>query len=79
MQRLAQERRIKRSALYRKRFKITFRRFHAPCGACRQILWEFCGDIWVHVASPGRGGRAGKATSYRMSDLLPVPFDGRNL
>ena len=51
----------------------------APCGPCRQILWEFCGDIWVHVARPGRGGRAGKATSYRMSELLPVPFDGRNL
>jgi cytidine deaminase len=46
----------------------------APCGPCRQILWEFCGDIWVHVARPGR-----KARSYRMSELLPVPFDGRNL
>ena len=46
----------------------------APCGACRQILWEFCGDIWVHVARPGR-----KARSHRMSDLLPVAFDGRNL
>jgi cytidine deaminase len=46
----------------------------APCGPCRQILWEFCGDIWVHVARPGR-----KAKSYRMSELLPVPFDGRNL
>jgi len=51
----------------------------APCGPCRQILWEFCGDIWVFVARPGRPGRAGKATSYRMSELLPVPFDGRNL
>jgi cytidine deaminase len=47
----------------------------APCGACRQILWEFCGDIWVHVARPGRG----KAKSHRMSELLPIPFDGRNL
>jgi cytidine deaminase len=46
----------------------------APCGPCRQILWEFCGDIWVHMARPGR-----KATSYRMSELLPLPFDGRNL
>jgi cytidine deaminase len=45
-----------------------------PCGPCRQILWEFCGDIWVHMARPGR-----KATSYRMSELLPLPFDGRNL
>ena len=46
----------------------------APCGPCRQILWEFCGDIWVHMARPGR-----KATSHRMSELLPLPFDGRNL
>jgi cytidine deaminase len=43
----------------------------APCGPCRQILWEFCGDIWVHLARPG--GR--RAKSYRMSQLLPVPFD----
>ncbi len=21
----------------------------APCGACRQVLWELCGDIWVHL------------------------------
>ena len=21
----------------------------APCGPCRQILWELCGDIWVHM------------------------------
>lgn len=47
-----------------------------PCGACRQILWEFCGDIWVHLSRPGRRG---KTTSYRMSKLLPLPFDGRNL
>jgi cytidine deaminase len=46
----------------------------APCGPCRQILWEFCGDIWVHIARPGR-----KAKSYRMSELLPVPFDDRHL
>ena len=46
----------------------------APCGSCRQILWEFCGDIWVHLARPGR-----KTTSHRMSELLPLAFDGRNL
>jgi len=46
----------------------------APCGPCRQILWEFCGDIWVHLARPGR-----KTTSHRMSELLPLAFDGRNL
>ena len=54
-------------------------RLTAPCGPCRQILWEFCGDIWVHMARAGRAGRALKPTSYRMSELLPLPFDGRNL
>ena len=47
----------------------------APCGPCRQILWEFCGDIVVHLeGAKGRDGR-----SYRLSELLPLPFDARNL
>jgi cytidine deaminase len=41
-----------------------------PCGACRQILWEFCGDIEVILTNP-RGGRE----SLRLSELLPRPFD----
>ncbi len=41
-----------------------------PCGACRQILWEFCGDIEVILAGPG-----GKIEQYQMKDLLPRPFD----
>ena len=45
-----------------------------PCGACRQVIWEFCGDIEV-VLSNLRGKRA----SYRMRDLLPLPFDRRFL
>jgi len=45
-----------------------------PCGACRQLIWEFCGDIEV-VLSNLRGKRA----SYRMGDLLPLPFDQRFL
>jgi cytidine deaminase len=46
----------------------------APCGPCRQILWEFCGDIWVHMVDLGE-----KSLTVRMSDLLPYPFDRRNL
>jgi cytidine deaminase len=42
----------------------------APCGPCRQIIWEFCGDIWVHMV-----GRGGKAKTWRMRELLPLPFD----
>jgi len=45
----------------------------APCGPCRQILWEFCGDIWVHMANLQRLSR-----SVRLSELLPMPFDRRS-
>ena len=41
-----------------------------PCGACRQIIWEFCGDIPVVLAN-----LRGEAETLRMSDLLPRPFD----
>jgi cytidine deaminase len=42
-----------------------------PCGSCRQILWEFCGDAEVLLAN-----LSGKFERYRMSALLPKPFDG---
>jgi cytidine deaminase len=41
-----------------------------PCGACRQILWEFCGDIEVVLAN-----LSGKAETLRLAELLPRPFD----
>ncbi|HEV7968172.1 MAG TPA: cytidine deaminase [Candidatus Acidoferrales bacterium] len=41
-----------------------------PCGACRQILWEFCGDAEVLLANLND-----KVERYRMSALLPKPFD----
>jgi cytidine deaminase len=45
-----------------------------PCGPCRQILWEFCGDIEVILANlTDEKGR------YRVKDLLPLPFDARLL
>jgi cytidine deaminase len=51
------------------------RRPAAPCGPCRQLLWEFCGDIWVHMADV----RGRKVISHRVKELLPLPFDSRNL
>lgn len=45
-------------------------RLTPPCGACRQIIWEFCRDVPVVLADL-RGNRA----EYRMSQLLPEPFD----
>jgi len=41
-----------------------------PCGACRQILWEFCGDIEILLCNP-----RGKSESLRLKDLLPRAFD----
>lgn len=45
-----------------------------PCGPCRQLLWEYCGDIEVILAN-----LAGPAGRHRMSALLPLPFDQRLL
>ena len=45
-----------------------------PCGPCRQLLWEYAGDIEVIIANTSTTlGR------YRMADLLPLPFDRRLL
>jgi cytidine deaminase len=41
-----------------------------PCGACRQILWEFCGDLEIVLLNP-RGARE----TLRLSNLFPRPFD----
>jgi cytidine deaminase len=41
-----------------------------PCGACRQILWEFCGDVDVTLVNP-----AGKTETFRLKDIFPRPFD----
>lgn len=46
----------------------------APCGPCRQILWEFCGDVWVHMEN-----LKGRSKTLRMAELLPLPFDDGNL
>jgi cytidine deaminase len=45
-----------------------------PCGPCRQILWELCGDIWVHLE-----GLRGPGKTLRLSELLPLPFDRTSL
>jgi cytidine deaminase len=45
-----------------------------PCGPCRQILWEFGGDIEVVLANLTR-----ETGRHALSDLLPLPFDARLL
>ncbi len=41
-----------------------------PCGSCRQVLWELCGNIWVHTAD-----LKGHKKTMRLATLLPEPFD----
>jgi len=45
-----------------------------PCGACRQILWEFAGDLEIVLAN-----RLRVAATHKMSDLLPHAFDDKFL
>ena len=45
-----------------------------PCGPCRQLLWEYCGDIPVVMAN-----LTTTTATLQMGDLLPWPFDGRLL
>ena len=45
-----------------------------PCGPCRQLLWEYCGDIDIIL-----GNLDGPKGRHRLSALLPMPFDARLL
>jgi cytidine deaminase len=46
----------------------------APCGACRQLIWEFCGDVPVILAN-----LKGKVETIAMRELFPKPFDASSL
>ena len=45
-----------------------------PCGACRQVIWEFCGEIPVTLSN-----LQGKTETLRMGELLPRAFDSNFL
>jgi cytidine deaminase len=62
-------RRFKRVAVAADTDKLT-----PPCGACRQILWEFCGDVEIALVNP-----RGRIETYRLKELFPKPFDGSYL
>ena len=49
-------------------------RLTPPCGACRQVIWEFCGDIPVILAN-----LKGKVEHETAGKLLPRPFDKTHL
>lgn len=41
-----------------------------PCGACRQLLWEFAGDIEVILVNP-----EGRRETHQLKTLFPEAFD----
>ncbi len=45
-----------------------------PCGACRQVLWEFAPDAEVILAN-----LTGTVLRYTMRELLPAAFDAKQL
>ncbi len=45
-----------------------------PCGACRQVIWDLCGDIPIYIAD--ENGKRDETTS---KTLLPKAFDGNSL
>lgn len=45
-----------------------------PCGACRQILWEFCSDIEIVLVNP-----RGKTETLSLKELFPRPFSASSL
>ena len=45
-----------------------------PCGACRQILWEFGGDLEIIIGNTRR-----EIARFQLGELLPSPFDARLL
>ncbi len=45
-----------------------------PCGICRQIIWEFCGDVPVTFSN-----LKGKTETVQMKKLLPRAFDAKFL
>lgn len=45
-----------------------------PCGACRQLLWEFAGDLELILVNP-----QGRSERHQLASLFPEAFDGRFL
>ena len=41
-----------------------------PCGACRQILWEFCGGAALTLANLN-----GRQETMSVAEIFPRPFD----
>jgi len=43
--------------------------FTAPCGACRQVMWEFSRNLRILLVNKKKRKKV-----LKISDLLPLPF-----
>ena len=57
-----------------KRLAVASRNKASLCGACRQVIWELCGDIPITLVD-----ESGNETLTSASALLPEPFDNLTL
>ena len=48
--------------------------FCAPCGVCRQVMREFCGDAFELILA-----KPGEEKVYTLKDLLPQSFSPRDV
>ena len=45
-----------------------------PCGACRQVIWDLCGDIPIYICDD-----TGLVSTNYTNELIPQPFDKTKL
>tara|TARA_X000001036_G_scaffold219544_2_gene205505 strand:- start:6534 stop:6917 length:384 start_codon:yes stop_codon:yes gene_type:complete len=45
-----------------------------PCGACRQVIWDLCGDIPIYICDD-----ISLIKTSQTSELIPQPFDKSKL
>ena len=45
-----------------------------PCGACRQVIWDICGNISILICDNNN-----LITKTESIKLLPMPFDAKKL
>lgn len=62
-------RKFTRIAIYAETEELT-----PPCGACRQLLWELCGDVEVYLLNHKK-----QMVCYKLGDLLPLAFDAGSM
>jgi cytidine deaminase len=62
-------RKFSRVAVYTETEELT-----PPCGACRQLLWELCGNVEVFLLNHKK-----QVVCYMLGDLLPLAFDATKI